>query len=183
MGGSEVLKRAREYRLFSRTILPLLALYTAGFVLGRVLYFGSGHLGLFWGPLGELRREVVETARSRAFPSSQWMDWFTVVLWGGFLFAELKRQQAWRVAASERFLLAGYSLASLCALSVPLTPQVPEALYGAAAVVAASLLVWARWTKWPRRVRVAAIAVAGLGAGMAVSVLRLRDMARLGRLR
>jgi len=183
MRGSDMLKRAREYRLFSRTILPLLALYTAAFVVGRALYFGSGHLGLFREALGELRREFIETATPRPFPSSVWMDWVTVALWGGFLLTELKRQRARRVSARERMLLAGYSLASVCALSVQLTPQVPEPLYGAAAVLAASLLVWARWAKWPRNVRVAAVTVAGLGAGIAMSMLRFRDIGHLGRWR
>jgi hypothetical protein len=177
-----MLKRARDYRLYSRTMMPLVAVYSAGYVIGHVVYFVSGNLGLMSGPLGGLRREFIARAVARPYPSGCWMNWVPVLLCGGFLIAELRRQRGRRVAGGERVLLGAYSVATLAAAIVVLAPHAPEALYGATAVLAASLFVGARWRKWPGSVRLAAIGVAGLAAGLAMLFLRLRDMSRLGQL-
>src|SRR5512134_1612068 len=49
IGAGNMLKRARDYRLYSRTMMPLVAVYSAGYVIGHVVYFVSGNLGLMSG--------------------------------------------------------------------------------------------------------------------------------------
>ncbi len=182
IGGRDMLKQAREYRLFSRTIMPLYALYTAGWVIGGLLYLGSGRLGLLWGPLGELRRAFTDTQPVRAVPASSWMNWLPVLLCGAFVLAELRRGRGHR-ASGDRVLLAAYSVATLGAASVVLARDLPEVVYGAAAVLAATLFIWALWGKWTLQVRAIAVGAVAISAGISMALLRLRDMAHLGRLR
>jgi hypothetical protein len=178
---TDILKRARDYRLYSRTVLPIGVLYCAGYAFGRFAYLHSGHLGLFHGPLGDIRRAFVEAARPRPYPSGGWMDWAVSIFLAAFFVGELVRQQGRLVAARERMLLAAYSLAAIS--SIGISVSAPEKVYGATVVLAASLFVAARWSKWSRTVRAVALGVVALGMGLAALFLRLRDLTQLGHLR
>jgi hypothetical protein len=171
------LSRAVKYYLCSRIVLPLAAVYAAGFALGRVIYFSTGHLFLFSGPLGDLRRGFLA---NRPFPQGigvwDWTNWLLVVVLGGFVAVELARQRGRRVILRQRLLVAGYVLmAAACSGRAG-----PEAVKVGAWLATGVLLALARWTSWRRRERVAAVATAVLGVVSALSVLRLEDAARLG---
>ena len=172
------LKRARQYLLCSRTIVPIFSLYVAGFAVGRVLYFATGHLGLVSGPLGELRRPI-PGATGRFFPAGGWMDWVPVVLAGLFLVAEANRQQGRRVSWRERLLVAGYAVAAVGGAGVTLVREVPEPVLAIMALLAGGLFLRARWSRWTGRLRVVAVATGLVGAGVAMALLRFQDVVRL----
>jgi len=175
------LTRARKYRTISRTLAPFTALYAAGFAVGTALYEATGHLGLFWGPLGGLRRALLSSPPRHPMPTlDDWTKWIPVVLFGWLFMAELARQQDHRPRGPDRLLLLGYLLLAFATSRTLLSPAVSEAEFLAISTLAGLVLATARWKAWGRSVRLAAAAVV-CGAGLlALIVWRVQDSVRLG---
>jgi len=171
---------ARKYYTCSRTMLPMAALYAGGFAFGRAAYFATGHLGLTLGPLGELHRAFTAAPGLRV-RAGDWMNWVPVALFGAFLLAELARQQGRRVGDKARLLLAAYSVGVTGGATVVAVQHAPESLGLGIAMVTAGLFAAARWQAWSRRLRAVALGVGVGAAGLAMLLLRLEDMVRLGR--
>ncbi len=180
------LGRARVYHLYSRTLVPLGALYAAGHALGHLLYVSTGHLGLFAGPLGELKRAFLTTGPHRwAAASDSWLNWAAPLMCAVLLVVELQRHSARRSTPGERALQIGYSLAAVggvAGLLLQGTAHRPEggAVLGVTAVAAAIYLTRARWPQWRPRIRLFAAGLCVAGIIIAVWTLRWRDQLELG---
>jgi len=177
-----MLKRARDYQRFSRTIVPVYALYTAGWVIGGVVYLYTGRLGLLWGPLRDLRGAILNAQPLRHVPAADWTAWIPAILCGVFLLTELGRYRRGR-RPNAQLLLAAYSVTTVAAVSVVIGREAAESYYGGMAVLAGGLFTTALWSRWRSKIRLLAVGAVVAAAGISMVLLRLRDMARLGTLK
>jgi hypothetical protein len=178
--------RARTYHLYSRTVVPIAALYAAGHALGHVLYAGTGHLGLFAGPLGDLRRAFLTAHPDRWSVSDSWLNWAGPLLCAALLLTELQRRSVTRSRSSERLLHSGFFLAAVGGVAGLLLQgsaygSAGSTVLGATAVATAACVTTARWPRWTSRTRI--IAVCAFVGGMLITLwmLRWRDQLQLGR--
>jgi hypothetical protein len=179
-------KSARKFLMISRFGLPLVMLYGTGFAIGDVLYRSTGHLGLFYGPLGDLRRAVLSGERhySRA-PGELWATLLPLAVLLFVLTVECRHQLRHPRRRGRFLLIIGYSLGTISIAgpvlglrrSVP--PSASELFLGGLAASGLVLAV-AAWHDWGVRTRIVAPLVCAAGVTMALWALRLEDRTRLG---
>ena len=176
------------YYFYSRTLLPLFAAYVAGQAIGRAMYVATGHLGLFGGPLGELKQAFLSGAGRRPMVDSQdVLAWFPAVLFAYLLVVELGRQAKRRQDPRGALFLLGVAL-TLLTFTIPTIGRhmgwrVDDSLVSLGAVGAGAALVASRWRRWRGRDRVLAVAAACVGVVLGVVLFRLSDTVHLGRAR
>ena len=179
-------KGARKYLMVSRFGLPLATLYATGFAIGDVVYRSSGHLGLFYGPLGDLRRAVLSDRRYYVGASSErWAMLIPLALWLIVLAVECRHQLRHRRRKMRLLLVIGYALGAfsiagpMLGLPRSVPPVASDVFLGALAASGLVLAVGA-WPDWGARPRLAAPLVCIAGVAMALWAFRMEDRARLG---
>jgi len=170
-----------KYRLCTRVALPLAMAYTAGFFAGQLLYYKIGHLGLIWGPLGELRRAILQDNGPSFYASGTWLDWLFVAVFLAIFLVEVWRLRGSRMTPPDSLLLAGYLLAALW--TVTLLHLGRSRAWEAVAVLAlltGMALGIGAWSHWRTVVRALAIVLFVLGVAVAAWSARRDDLRRLG---
>ena len=176
------LTRARKYRTISRTLLPFAGLYVAGFAIGTAIYRATGHLGLFFGPLGPFRRASLSGAPRHPMPTfDRWTEWIPLILCGWLFMAEMARQQN-RRSGADRLLLLGYLLLGVSMSRTLVLNGLSETVYLGIATLTGLVLAKARWRAWGTPVRLAAVAVVSAAIVLAVIVWGALDADRLRRM-
>jgi hypothetical protein len=179
-------KSARKFLMISRFGLPLTMLYGTGFAIGDIAYWSTGHLGLFYGPLGDLRRAVLSGRRQYASaPGENWVTLISLAVLLIVLAVEY-RHQLRRPRPRRRFLLIiGYCLGAM-SIAAPVLgfrrsglASGSEVFLGAFAASGLVLAVGA-WQYWGTGTRIVAPLVCTAGVVMALWALRMEDRARLG---
>ena len=178
------LKAARKFLTISRFGLPLATLYATGFAMGDAVYRGSGHLGLFYGPLGDLRRAVLGERRHYAIGATEkWAMLVPLAVWL-FVLAVECRHQLRRARRARIFLLIGYLLGAISIVGPLLGVHHgvgsigSEVLLGVMGVSGIVLAVGA-WPDWGTRARVAAPLVCIAGVAMSLWAFSTEDRLRL----
>jgi len=173
------------YHWYSRTLIPLFAVYVAGQAIGRAVYVATGHLGLFGGPLGELKRAFLGSpGRHPLVHPEDVLAWLPVVLFGYFVVVEWGRQARRRQDSREALFLVGITLTFLVfaapTVGLKLGWRVDDGLVTLGAIAAGAALVASRWARWQRRKRALAALVGGTGFVLGLVLLRMHDTVQLG---
>jgi hypothetical protein len=180
-------RAVQTYYFYSRTLVPFLAIYMAGQAVGRILYVATGHLGLFTGPLGELKEAFLTHSASRPSPdASDALLWPAAALFGYLVIVEFVRQGRRRAGRDALYVL-GLLLTGVSFFTPVVGRQfrwrVDEALLTACAIAAGGTLVAARWPRWRRLQHALAGMVCCAGVLIAMALFRLSDHVRLGSFR
>jgi hypothetical protein len=179
-------KTARKYLMITRFGIPLTMLYATGFALGDIVYRSTGHLGLFYGPLGDLRKASLSgRPRFTCASCDTWAMLIPLAMWVAVLAMEC-RHQLRRPRRTRRYvLIIGYCLGTI-SIAAPLLglrrsapPWASEVFLGAMAACGLVLAAGA-WPDWGARMRITAPLVCAAGAAMALWAFRMEDRARLG---
>jgi hypothetical protein len=177
-------KNARKFLSISRVWLPVAMLYFAGFAIGDVVYRSTGHMGLLYGPLGDLRRSVLSGRRYFAgAPAERWATLIPLAMLLFVLAVEYRHQLRRPRRQRRTLLIIGYCLAAISitgpVLGVRRSVPPSELFLGLLAVSGLVSAVGA-WHDWGVGARIVAPLVCAAGVVMALWVLRLEDRARLG---
>lgn len=181
------LRVARWYRRLSRIAFPLLVLWNLGTSGGFLLFEWTGHLGLFSGPLGQFRKELLSgTDGSLPMPSERPVALFWLLVWLGFLVTELRHLRFRSLRRPQMLLTCGYSLGALLAAARTLVPYTQESsLLSTALLVSvpatATMLTLGAWPSWGRRARLAAPFTCIAGLLLTLLALRAHDRTLLRR--
>jgi len=180
------IRAARKYLLISRFVLPLGALYATGFVVGDIVYRGTGHLGMFYGPLGDIRRATLSARRHYAVGSLEaWAMLVPLAAWLLVLAVEWRHQVRRGASGPGVLLMVGYALgatsivAPLVGVRGGLPPLASEVSLGVMGV-SGLVLAMGAWPDWGARTRIAAPLVCIAGMLMSLWAFRAEDRLRLG---
>jgi hypothetical protein len=180
------LRTARKFRSISRVGLPLGAQYVTGWVVGDILYRDTGHLGLFYGPLGDLRRSVLAAKREHSTSTSpDWSILLPLAVWLAVLILEMRHQHGRTRQSKNIMLTSGYALGAV-GLVGRLFGVRASGSAGVSSVVLVTLalsgvlLALGVWSAWSRRTRAAAVLVFVTGIGLCLLFHRHEDHIRLG---
>jgi hypothetical protein len=180
------LKRGRKYFLATRFGLPLGTLYATGFAVGKLLYRSTGHLGLLYGPLGDLRRTAL-AARPR-YGSGASENWILLVALAILLFVlgvELRHHADRRPGGQDIFFIAGLCLGAISIVgllmdSSPQGPPLRSDLFLGLMALSGVMLTVGSWRVWDTRIRFLASLVWIVGVAMALWAFRTNDQAWVG---
>jgi hypothetical protein len=182
-------ERILTYHLYSRTLVPLYALYVAGHAVGRAVYLATDRLGLVSGPLGELKGAFLRSGYMPFGRPTSWMDWLAPLLLGYIVLVELHRQAKAVVPRADRALLAGTFLLFAAHTAATLVAKRQSSkselgwFIGATLILAGITLAVSRWQVWRMSIRIAAVLTAVASAAIALALARYQDAVTLGTFR